>query len=101
MSFISFFKDDITVPSGRTASKPNTKLLVIPYLNTLNPPALVETAPPICADPLAPKFNGRRRSFSLTELIISSIITPDSHVTVLPFSSISIMLFIFSRDTTT
>ena len=98
---MSFFNDEIIVPSGRTTSKPSTKFLVIPYLKTLNPPAFVDTAPPICADPLAPKFKGRRRSLSFAALIISSIIAPDSHVRVLPFLSISIIEFIFSRDKTT
>ena len=40
-------QEEIIVPSGRTASIPITKFRVIPYLNTLKPPAFVETAPPI------------------------------------------------------
>ena len=89
------------VPSGRTASIPITRFLVIPYLKTLRPPALVDTAPPICAEPLAPKLSGKRRFLSFTVLIISSIITPDSHVIVFALSSTSITLFIFSSEITT
>ena len=63
LSFISFFNDEIIVPSGRTASIPITKLRVIPYLKTLKPPAFVDIAPPIWAEPLAPKFNGRSNVF--------------------------------------
>ena len=101
LSFISFFKEEIIVPSGRTASIPITKFRVIPYLKTLRPPALVEIAPPIWAEPLAPKFNGKSSSLSFDALIKSSNITPDSHVIVLAISSTSIILFIFSKDSTT
>ena len=47
LSLITFFIDEITSPLDKTASKPKTNPLVIPYFNTLSPPALVDTTPPI------------------------------------------------------
>ena len=64
-------------PLDNTASIPRIRFLVIPNLRTLKPPAFVETIPPICADPLAPKFRGSIKFFSFTEEIASSKITPD------------------------
>ena len=72
----------IIVPLGSTTSSPKTQFLVIPYLKTRSPPALVEITPPTCAEPLAPKLSGRKRScFSAASRTFSSM-APASAVTV-------------------
>jgi len=88
------------VPSCKTTSSPRTRFLVMPYLKTRSPPAFVEIIPPICADPLAPKFNGKSMFFSSAAIWTFSKMAPDWTVIVLLPISISSMEFIFSNEIT-
>ena len=47
LSFLSVRMRSKTSPFGNTTSNPNTLPLRLPYRNRRNPPALVDTHPPI------------------------------------------------------
>ncbi len=65
-------------PSGRTTSRPRTSSRVMPYRNTLMPPALVDTLPPMRQEPCAPNASGKNIPAASTLSLNSDRIQPAS-----------------------
>ena len=88
----------MTCPSAKTASRPRTESLIIPYLITIFPPAFVEIFPPIVHEPLAPKSTGSIKLYFSASSCTFSRGTPDCTVMVLPISSTSSIDVILSEE---